>query len=111
MNEQKKQSRDMTEQETHQLDVASIRSASDFLTYVKIYRLELLDVALAGGVRYLSVWNISQGKPITAAHAALVRMGLFQLTGVAYTAPIILLSKLASTAGDNPNTPVRRGQH
>lgn len=98
MNEQKKQVRDMAEQKTQPLNVAGASSASDFLTYVKTYRLELLDVALAAGVRYLTVWNLTRGRPVTVAHAALVRAGLFKLTGVAYTAPISLVSEPAGSA-------------
>jgi hypothetical protein len=98
MNKQTKLVGDVTEQETQSLNVASIQSASDFLTYMKTYGLEPLDVALAAGVRYLTVWNLSQGKPITDAHAALVRAGLFQLTGVGYTAPICLLREPAGIA-------------
>jgi hypothetical protein len=42
-------------------------------------------------VRYSSVWNIAHGLPVKSAHAAQVRWGLQQLTGVPYTASIVLI--------------------
>jgi len=47
-----------------------------------------LEVARVSGVRYLTIWNIQQGKPIRREHALRVRRGLLQLTGIAYTATI-----------------------
>jgi len=47
-----------------------------------------LDVALAAGVRYLTIWNIAHNLPVQHRHATLVRQALFHLTREPYTAPI-----------------------
>lgn len=105
MKKWKRQIEDVAEQETQPLNGANVRSANDFLMYMKTYRLELLDVSLAAGVRYLTVWNLAHGRPVTEVHAALVRKGLFQLTGVAYTASIALVSEPALLAEHHLSEP------
>jgi hypothetical protein len=50
-------------------------------------------VALACGVRYLTIWKLHHGKPIHRDQSVLVRQGLERLTGVAYTAPIFVLDE------------------
>ena len=59
-----------------------------FRAFVEQYRLTLLDVALAAGVRLMTVWNIQQGRPVRAPSAQAVRAALLQLTGRPYTGPI-----------------------
>jgi hypothetical protein len=63
-----------------------------FQLYLATYHLDLLDIAIAARVRYLTVWNIAHAIPVRASHAALVRAALYRLTGIAYAAPIPLLS-------------------
>ncbi|HJT55329.1 MAG TPA: hypothetical protein VJ761_02450 [Ktedonobacteraceae bacterium] len=62
-----------------------------FQAYLQQHQLNPLDVALASGVRYATVWNIAHNYPVRAAHAALVRAGLQRLTGVPYTTAMALL--------------------
>ena len=62
-----------------------------FQLYVATHHLDLLDIVLAARVRYLTVWNIAHAIPVRASHAALVRAGLYRLTGIAYVAPISVL--------------------
>ncbi len=84
----KRNGTDITEQETVRL-APSVLSAVAFWGYLKRYELDPLHVALASHVRYLTVWNIQHGNPIREKDALLVRHGLFTLTGVAYSAPIV----------------------
>jgi hypothetical protein len=64
---------------------------SAFSAYLQRYHLDVRDVALAAGVRLLTVWNIDKGTPVQFAHAAQVRVALLRMTDVPYTAPIVLL--------------------
>ncbi|HLQ28363.1 MAG TPA: hypothetical protein VK140_03895 [Ktedonobacteraceae bacterium] len=85
-----------SEQATQPLDVDAARSAAAFRAYLQQYELHPLDVAITSKVRYLSVWNLMKGKPINADHAARVRFGLYTMTSVLYTAPILLLAEQAT---------------
>jgi hypothetical protein len=80
----------VAEQETQRVDIAAVRSGLAFRAYVQHYHLSPVDVALVARVRYLTLWKIAQGIPVRAAHAASVRMALHKLTGVPYTAPIVI---------------------
>ena len=65
-------------------------SAIAFRHYLATYQLEPLDVALKAGVRYMTVWRIKQGQPINSQDELLVRQGLLRMTGIPYTAPILI---------------------
>jgi uncharacterized membrane protein YjjB (DUF3815 family) len=84
--------KDVSEQETLLLQLAGVQSAVAFQSFLKQYHLEPLQVAIASGVRYLTVWNIEHGNPVSRAHAALVSHGLRRLTGVPYRSPIFITS-------------------
>jgi len=64
-------------------------SAIAFRRYLEQYQLELLDVALKSGVRYMTVWRVSQGQPVSRQSELLIRQGLLRMTGVPYTAPLL----------------------
>lgn len=83
-----------TEQATQPLDMLAIQGAFLFRDYLQRYHLHPLDVALASNVRYLTVWNAEHGKPVQREHAARLRRGLRQLTGVPFTAPLVLLNTM-----------------
>ena len=68
-------------------------SAVAFRCYVEKYQIEPLDVALKSGVRYLIVWRIGQGFAIKSQDELLIRQGLLRMTGVPYTAPMLLLEE------------------
>src|SRR5579859_2524693 len=78
----------LTEQDTLPLNLIGIQSALSFQHYLKTHHLEPLAVARVSGVRYLTIWNVQQGKPIRREHALLIRRGLQKLTGLAYVATI-----------------------
>ncbi len=82
-----------SQQATQPLDIAAARSAAAFRAYLQQYELHPLDVSITSKVRYLSVWNLFKGKPITADHAVRVRLGLYTMTSVPYTAPMLLLAE------------------
>ena len=77
----------LAEQETLPL------SAVAFRRYLATYQIEPLDVALKSGVRYLIVWRIRQGQPIKSQQELLVRQGLLRMTGIPYTAPMLVLAE------------------
>jgi hypothetical protein len=68
-------------------------SAVAFRRYMQKYQIEPLDVALRSGVRYLTVWKIGKGHPIKSQDEVLIRQGLFRMTGIPYTAPILVREK------------------
>jgi hypothetical protein len=74
-------------------------SAVAFRRYLQAYQLELLDVALKSGVRYMTVWRIGQGQSINSQHELLVRRGLLRMTGVPYTASMLVHDEPAGTEG------------
>jgi hypothetical protein len=65
-------------------------SAVAFRHYLETYQIEPLDVALKSGVRYMTVWRIRQGQPINGQDEVLVRQGLLRMTGIPYTAPMLV---------------------
>ena len=82
-------------------------SAMAFRRYLQRHQLEPLDVALASHVRYLAVWMIWQGLPIKQTVESLVRQGLFRITGVPYTAPMLVREERERTSRDS-KTPLGR---
>ena len=65
-------------------------SAVEFRRYLAMYQIEPLDVALKSGVRYMTVWRIGQGQPINSQDELLIRQGLLRMTGIPYTAPLLV---------------------
>lgn len=65
-------------------------SAVEFRRYLEQYQLEPLDVALKSGVRYMTVWKIRQGQPINSRDELLIRQGLLRMTGIPYTASLLV---------------------
>ena len=60
-----------------------------FRRYLATYQLEMLDVALKSGVRYMTVWRIASGQPISSRNELRIRQGLLRMTGIPYTAPLL----------------------
>ena len=65
-------------------------SAVAFRRYLNTYRLELLDVALKSGARYMTVWRIWQGQPVSRQNELRIRQGLLRMTGIPYTVPMLV---------------------
>ena len=55
-----------------------------FQAFLTRHALTLLDVAMAGGIRLLTVWKVAHDLPISPLQAASVRAGLARLTGECY---------------------------
>src|ERR1700686_1244582 len=70
-------------------------SAVAFRDYLEKYQIEPLDVALRSGVRYLTVWRIGQGLTIHSRDELLIRRGLLGMTGIPYTAPLLVREEQA----------------
>jgi hypothetical protein len=86
-------SADERDQDTLPLNILPLYSATAFCAYLHRYHLHPLQVAMASGVRYFTIWNIQKGIAVRQTHAALVRQGLYKLTGVPYSAPIEVLAE------------------
>ena len=71
----------ITEEETQPLP--TLRALA-FQAFLERYGLTLLDVAMAGGIRLLTVWKVAHDLPISPLQAASVRAGLARLTGECY---------------------------
>lgn len=65
-------------------------SAVAFRRYLAAYQLEPLEVAVKAGVRYMTIWRIWEGHPVKSQYELLVRQGLLRLTGIPYTAPVLV---------------------
>ena len=68
-------------------------SAIAFRRYLDMYQIEPLEVAVKSGVRYMTVWRIRQGQPINSQDELLIRQGLLRMTGIPYTAPLLVHTK------------------
>lgn len=79
---------DTREQHTVPSDTIAISGATRFREYLERHHLTPLLVSVACGVRYLTIWNIQRGHPVTREHADRVRVGLYRLTGVRFVAPL-----------------------
>ena len=80
-------------------------SAVAFRRYMSKYQIEPLDVALRAGVRYLTVWKIGQGLPIKSRDEVLIRQGLFRMTGIPYTAPMLVHRQPEQVRQESQATP------
>lgn len=81
------------EQQTLPLPVRATSSGQAFCAYLLQHRLSPLLVAQASGLRYLTIWKMQQGLAVKPDQAILVRTCLWQMTGVAYTAPLAVLKE------------------
>ena len=63
--------------------------------YLQVHQIEPLQLAMVAGVRYLTVWNVLHGRPITAEHAAKIRIALHSLTGIAYMGTLLTIQEPA----------------
>jgi len=84
-------------------------SAIAFRRYMSKYQVEPLDVALKSGVRYLTVWKIRQGQPIKSQDEVLIRQGLFRMTGIPYTAPMLVHRHPEQVREESQTTPSASG--
>lgn len=66
-------------------------SRAAFRGFLLRYGLTIQQVARAAEVPQLTIWSIDRGNPVRASYEQAVRMGLYRLTGVAYTAPIAVV--------------------
>ena len=66
-------------------------SSAAFRAYMQQFNLSRQDVAQVANMRLLTVWKIEQGLPIREADALAVCAGLYQLTGIPYTALIPMI--------------------
>ena len=64
-----------------------------FEQYLKDYNIEPIRLAVAAGVRYLTVYNAVNEKPISYGHAQKIRGALHRLTGSAYTGLLPILEE------------------
>jgi hypothetical protein len=62
-----------------------------FEEYLKQHHLEAFTVSMVAQVRYVTVWNATRGKPVTAEHARSIRQAVFNLTRIPYTGPLVLI--------------------
>lgn len=56
-------------------------------------------MAVKAGVRYMTIWRIWEGHPIKSQHELLVRQGLLRMTGIPYTAPVLVSDEPERTTG------------
>jgi hypothetical protein len=67
-----------------------------FQAFLARHSLSLLDVALAAGVRLLTVWRVARDLPVSPQQAICVRSGLARLTGVYYRGGITVNREILS---------------
>jgi hypothetical protein len=73
--------KEIAEQKTQPLP--TLRALA-FQAFLARHGLSLLDVALATGVRLLTVWRVAHDLPVSPQQAECIRAGLTRLTGIAY---------------------------
>lgn len=57
--------------------------------YASFYYLSWQEVGRAAGLPLIVVWRVTKALPVSPAHAAALREGLFRLTSIAYAGPIV----------------------
>lgn len=72
-----------------------------FEQYLKDHKIEPIRLSTQAGVRYLTVWNAVNGKPIFYEYAQKIRIALYRLTGLTYTGPLPTLDE--PPIGQRPN--------
>lgn len=70
-----------------------------FQSYLQRHQLTLLDVSLASGVRYLTIWKIAQNQPVSRETVDIVRSVLHRLTGEPFHAYLPYLVTSSVTGG------------
>jgi hypothetical protein len=80
-------------------------SAVAFRHYLETYQIEPLDVALRSGVRYLIVWRVKQGQPIKSQDELRILQGLLRMTGIPYTAPLLVHAEHTERKHEGKTTP------
>lgn len=63
-----------------------------FEDYLKQHNLEALAVSLRARVRYMTVYNAIQGRPITPQHAEQLREAVLGMTGIPFQGSFVLTS-------------------
>jgi hypothetical protein len=76
-----------------------------FEQYLQAHQIEALMVSVAAGVRYLTVWKVLKGKPITVNQAHKIRAGMYSMTGVPYHGPLVTLP--APAVDQLPTLPIK----
>lgn len=56
-----------------------------FEEYLQQHKVEALQVAVIGKVRYMTVYNAMKGIPMSLEHAQQIRRAVLRMTQVAYT--------------------------
>lgn len=79
---------------------------NSFAQYLETHHIEPLQLSVASGVRYVTVWNALQGYPITEAHAQEIRAGIKQLTDQVYSGTILTIKE--ATGNTFPLLPIRK---
>jgi hypothetical protein len=78
---------------------------SPFEQYLKDHNIEPLRLSIEAGVRYLTVYNATKGKPISEEHAHRIRVALYRLTGEVYTGS---LPTMGHAVDQLPTLPIRK---
>ncbi|HLI89568.1 MAG TPA: hypothetical protein VKV37_12825 [Ktedonobacteraceae bacterium] len=78
---------------------------SPFEQYLNDHNIEPLRLSIEAGVRYLTVYNATKGKPVSEEHARKIRIALYRLTGEVYTGP---LPTLGQAVDQIPTLPIRK---
>lgn len=94
--------------QTNQSAIAQVREQSDedtlilprikplvggpaFCAFLHAHHLTIVDVAIAGKIRLLPIWQLSHDVPIKLHEARIIRETLYQLTDERFTAPIAIV--------------------
>jgi hypothetical protein len=85
----------MAEEETQPLLALHTLRALAFQAFLARHGLSLLDVALAAGVRLLTVWKVARDLPVSPQQAESVRAALTRLTGADYRGGITVNQELS----------------
>lgn len=74
-----------------------------FAQYLQNHCIEPLRLSVIAGVRYVTVWSVMHGNPISQEHATKIKVGLRSLTGSPYTGTIATIQERPQTTVDAPH--------
>jgi hypothetical protein len=64
-----------------------------FEHYLIGHNIEPIRLSIAAGVRYMTIYNAMNEKPISPEHAQKIGVALYRLTGEVYTGPLPVLTE------------------
>jgi hypothetical protein len=75
-----------------EMSMIAARINAEFQQYLRFYEIDSVCLSIVAHVRYGTVYNAKNGIPVTPENAQRIREGVLNLTGIAYTGSLPVLT-------------------